>query len=169
MKLRRTALALLGAALSLLTVQIGTAQASVGGYGPIVNVASQGCLGMFRDPAGDFSLYLVDNDCTGSPERQWTEQPVGDGWYRIVNQGSGFCLDSRGLFAIQLSCDDSAGQRWQQVRQPGMPPNAVQLRNPQNGCLELIAFEPTPGDHSQHYMLKAGPCGPWNTQWWEIN
>jgi hypothetical protein len=149
-----------------MTVQLGTAQAAIGSYGPIINSVGRGCVDVrTEDGINNFGAHVQNYHCTGAGEQQWIEQPIGNGDYLIINQRSGQCLDGdHGFWAVQWGCSYSSGQRWQEAWQSGMPSNAVQLRNENGQCLEL-----TGANSSDHQLLSVTGCGFGWSQWWEIH
>ena len=164
-RLRLAGLAFVAAVVAVLTLQVGSAQASVGGYGPIINSAGRGCVDVRTDDgANNFGAHIQNYHCTGSAEQQWMEQPVGNGFYHIVSKRSGLCLDGGGFWAVQWGCGNVPQQNWQQVWQAGFPSNAVQLRNGYGQCLELTA-----GNGADHQQLSVTTCASWYAQWWEIH
>ena len=87
-------------------------------YRQIQNVGSGLCAG-FNWWEWDYNgATLVQLPCDGEAHQQWAAVPVGSGYIRFVNRGSGKCMDVRDGInrdwtpVQQWECQYVAGQYW---------------------------------------------------------
>jgi predicted Ser/Thr protein kinase len=92
-----------------------------GGTGTVRSVASAQCL----DSDGNGSVYVNGQQggnafagtCTTSASQRWREVSEGSGFYHLVDQQTGLCLDgdSSGNLYTTPCFDDDTNQRWQRL------------------------------------------------------
>jgi hypothetical protein len=108
--------------LALLVASHGAAIAQA--TGQIVNDATGFTIGGGAGSMAEgVQLSVWQHD--GSPNQSWSIVPTDDGWFKIVNAGTGLCVDVAGAVsttgaAIVLSTDDgSASQQWRWLDREG--------------------------------------------------
>ncbi|MER6499174.1 hypothetical protein ABT218_07210 [Streptomyces sp. NPDC001455] len=127
----------------------GGSEGSGGGQAPapsgkhyLKNAATNRCLAESASPYGG---TMVRNMVCGEPAHNgatayytWTYKPTSGGEFKLIGQGSGQCLKSRGVAGIGMeSCNDSESQTW---RIAGTSPNGHTLENvADRRCLRMAA------------------------------
>jgi hypothetical protein len=91
-----------------------------GGYTEVINRASGSCLDVSGGAVTD-GAEVLQWQCHGGTNQQWTLRPAAGGTVSLVNRASGKCLDvvnasgANGAKLVQWSCTGSANQRWRRA------------------------------------------------------
>jgi hypothetical protein len=108
---------------------------AAGSTGTIHSIATNLCVDSDTNPAMTLNGqpmggHAFGGGCNGSASQQWHEGPLlsqdvvtGTGWYRLVDQQTGFCLDSNsdGLIYTLPCLNPDGYQTWQRVTPPTQP------------------------------------------------
>jgi endoglucanase len=139
----------------------------IGGGGQttdIVNRLSGRCVDVVSGSTAD-GAEIIQYDCHGGANQQWTLREAGGGYVQIVSAASGKCLDINGAStadgarAILWSCGTGANQQWT-LRDAGG--GFVQLVARHSGkCLDTVNAGTANGVRLQQFACGTGA----NQQW----
>ncbi|GGN46504.1 RICIN domain-containing protein [Streptomyces kronopolitis] len=88
MSTRRSLLALVTAALTMLVIALAGAPAQAAGFNTMSIWNSSHCLDNATENASKLQMW----NCTGGPEQKWLAEFLPGSMYRFVNQNTGRCI-----------------------------------------------------------------------------
>lgn len=163
---RRLATLLVGLTLSLGGLALGPAAqaapgpgheispAAAGNFYQVVNKHSNKCVTPRGNSTG-LNALVVQRSCENRVSHRWAPEYVGNGYYWLVNQGSGLCLDLQanseeevqiGTLVQQFACRvEYTSEQWELVPGPA-PSGHYQLRNRVKGLCADVKFRSTAND-----------------------
>jgi hypothetical protein len=131
--------------------------------GTLQSIASGKCADLPSGETGE-GTELIQFDCHGGRNQQWTIESLGAVGWRILSVMSGKCLDTKarrsggGAYVVEVSCDGSLSQLWS-IRNDG---NGYVLQNVASRlCLDVLG-----GSSASGTKLIAWRCTGERNQTW---
>lgn len=130
----------------------------------MVNYLTGRCLQVYPVD-GDYTANnapVVDDPCTGQAQELWVSRGTGSGWFQLINQRGGKCMDVEDgyefdLAAIQqYACKPITGQNWKtMVNDPFAGGKALitQVRGNRDECVDVWY-----GRNYEHYQVVTVHC-----------
>jgi hypothetical protein len=132
----------------------------------IVNSGSRACLDVKTEDGINTDGARIQNyHCTGASEQKWYFVDLHNGYYRIVNQRSGKCIDGGHDWLIQWSCGFVPHHEWRRVALSQVNTYQIQERN--GG--RLIELTSGNGVDGQIYTTDANSNPWWYAQQFELH
>lgn len=132
----------------------------------IVNRLSAKCVDVVGGSTAD-GAEIIQYDCHGGANQQWTLRDAGGGYVQIVSAASGKCLDisgastTDGARAILWTCGSGANQQWQ--RRDAGGGNVQFVARHSGKCLDLVNAGTANGVRLQQFT-----CGTGTNQQWTL-
>ena len=130
----------------------------------MVNYLTGRCLQVYPVD-GDYtadSAPVVDDPCTGQPEELWVSRGTGSGWFQLINQRGGKCMDVGdgypfdGAAIQQYACKPIEGQNWKtRVNDSfgGGKALITQIKRSRDECVDVWYAR-----NYQHYQVSTVHC-----------
>jgi hypothetical protein len=121
---RISSLILAGAIPAVVSMTAAVPAHADGGFVTLTNFGSGKCAGV--NPQDNYfanGARVQQQTCNEQPEQNWLRIGVGDGYYKLVNQRSGQCMDVRNgqdanrVQVQQWTCTNTRGMKWRITRQ----------------------------------------------------
>jgi Ricin-type beta-trefoil lectin domain-like len=130
---------------------VPAAQAAVGGYHELVNVATRKCADVSGRSTRSGAL-VHEWDCAGEDHQVWGFADLANGYYHLANKNSNLCFDvqngarANGTPIVQRPCFFIATQQWQLRYLYNNPePDYVLINRGTGKCLDLNNADPRNG------------------------